>query len=109
MSEEFVIAGWMDYGEGRDAVLAAFVECARASRAESGCLDYRVAADPENSGRLHVFEHWDSEASLAAHFGTAHIERFRSAIAGYPRTGRDLHRWFVLRGEEFSSSKVTVS
>ena len=109
MAEEFVIAGWMDYGEHRDQVLAAFVECARASRDETGCLDYWVAPDPENAGRMYVFERWSSEAELVAHFGTAHIDRFRAAIEPYPRSGRSLQRHFVSRGEEFSSSSVSVS
>lgn len=106
---EFVISGWMDYGASRDDVLAAFVECAKASRAEDGCLDYWVAADPENAGRLYVFERWTSEEHLAAHFRTPHIATFRDAVAPYERTDRDLKRWFVTRGEAFSSSQVTVS
>lgn len=109
VSEEFVITGWMDYGEHRDAVLAAFVECAQASRAESGCLDYWVAGDPENDGRLYVFERWTSEQHLAEHFRTEHIGRFRAATEGRPRSGRELHRYFVARGEEFLSSSVAAS
>lgn len=106
---EFVISGWMDYGTDRDDVLAAFVECAKASRDEAGCLDYWVAADPELPGRLYVFERWESERHLAEHFTTPHIERFRAAIAGYSRSGRDLHRYFVARGEKFSSAQVLAS
>ena len=106
MGEEFIIVGWMDYGEHRDAVLSAFVECARASRAEDGCLDYWVTPDPEHEGRLYVFERWTSEEHLAAHFGTPHITTFRTAIEPYPRKDRSLHRYFVARGEEFSSARV---
>ena len=109
MAEEFVIVGWMDYGVNRDAVLAAFLECARASREEAGCLDYWVTADAENAGRLYVFERWVSEEALAEHFGTPHIETFRDAVADYPRSGRELRRYFVSRGEEFSTSRPTVS
>lgn len=109
MAGEFVIKGWMDYGENRDVVLAAFVECARASRDEPGCLDYWVAADPDDPGRLYVYEQWSSEAELAAHFRTEHIARFRTAIDGYARSGRELHRIFVDRSEPFSSSMVPTS
>jgi quinol monooxygenase YgiN len=106
MSEEFIIAGWLDYGVNRDAVLAAFTACAEASRLEDGCLDYVVTADPSEPGRVVVFERWDDEQHLAAHFRTPHIAVFRDAIAPYPRVARDLHRYFVARSEQFSSSSV---
>lgn len=106
MAEEFIIAGWLDYGQDRDEVLKHFVVCAAASREEPGCLDYVVTADPEQAGRVVVFERWTSEVELAAHFRTPHIAAFRTAIAAYPRVGRDLHRFFVSRSEEFQSSSV---
>jgi quinol monooxygenase YgiN len=106
MAEEFVIAGWMDYGANRDKVLAAFIETAIASRAEPGCLDYRVCADPEDAGRIFVFERWVSEQDLVEHFEMPHIAKFRDAIADLPRHGREIRRYFVSRDEEFSSSHV---
>lgn len=106
MAEEFIIAGWMNYGSNRDKVLAHFVQCARHSRAEPGCLDYTVCADPHDDGRIFVFERWVSENDLVEHFQTPHITEFRSAIAPYERLGRSLHRYFVSRGEEFNSSSV---
>lgn len=109
MAQGFIIAGWLDYGPHRDAVLSAFVVCARASREEQGCLDYLVTADPDDPGRVVVFERWESEPDLVAHFRTPHIAAFRAAIAGYPRVGRSLHRFFVERIEEFSSSSVSGS
>ena len=66
MAEEFIIAGWLDYGPGRDKVLERFAAVASASRGEPGCLDYTVCADPENPGRVVVFERWADEDDLIA-------------------------------------------
>ena len=104
MAEEFIIWGWLDYGDNRDKVLEHFVKVAVASREEAGCLDYVVCADPEDAGRIVVFERWASEADLTEHFREPHITAFRDAITDYPRSGRRLHRYFVARGEEFQSS-----
>jgi quinol monooxygenase YgiN len=109
MAEEFIIAGWLDYGDNRDEVLKHFTVCAAASRDEPGCLDYVVCADPEHDGRVVVFERWAAEEGLVAHFQTPHIAEFRAAVAPYRRVGRSLHRYFVARGEEFSSSSVASS
>jgi quinol monooxygenase YgiN len=103
MAEEFIIAGWLDYGPGRDQVLEHFTEVAAASRGEPGCLDYVVCADPENLGRVVVFERWDGEEDLIEHFKTPHIAAFREAVKPYPRSGRSLRRYFVDRSEEFQS------
>jgi len=104
MAEEFVIWGWLDYGDNRDKVLTHFIEAAVESRKEPGCLDYTVSADGENDGRLIVFERWSSEGDLAEHFRTSHILAFRQAVAPYPRSDRSLHRYFVSRSEEFTTS-----
>ncbi len=103
MAEEFIIAGWLDYGPNRDKVLEHFTVVAAASRDEPGCLDYTVCADPENPGRVVVFEQWAAEEDLIEHFKTPHIAAFREAIKPYPRSGRNLHRYFVAHSEEFQS------
>jgi quinol monooxygenase YgiN len=106
MAEEFIIAGWMDYGPHRDQVLYHFGVCAAASRGEPGCLDYTVCADPQHPGRVVVFERWVGQDDLVEHFKQPHIAAFRAAIEPYPRSGRSMHRYFVSRGEEFQSSSV---
>jgi quinol monooxygenase YgiN len=106
MAEEFIIAGWMDYGENRDKVLAPFIDVAVASREEPGCLDYSVCADPEHAGRIIVFERWTSEPDLVEHFKMPYIEQFRTEIAPFPRVARDIRRYFISRGEAFESGKV---
>ncbi|HEU5265555.1 MAG TPA: putative quinol monooxygenase [Jatrophihabitans sp.] len=107
MAEEFIIAGWMDYGENRDKVLEHFAVCAEHSRAETGCLDYDVAADASSAGRILVFERWQSEPDLAEHFRMPHIAEFRQAIAPYQRLDRSIRRYFIARSEEFQSAKVS--
>ena len=108
MAEEFIIAGWLDYGPHRDQVLDHFTACAAASRDEPGCLDYTVCADPSHPGRVVVFERWAGQDDLVEHFKTPHIAAFRAGVAPYPRSGRGLNRYFVARSEEFGSSSVTA-
>ena len=109
MADEFIIAGWFDYGPHRDAVLEHFAVCAAASRAEEGCLDYVASADPGDPARLVVFERWDSEEHLAAHFQTPHVADFRAAVAEYPRLAREIRRYFISHSEQFQSSSVPSS
>lgn len=86
-----VVAGWMDFVESdREAALAAFVEVARVSRTEPGCVDYVFTADPELPGRIRVFEHWVDEARLTEHLTLPHVLSLREALAGFTRTGRSM-------------------
>ena len=50
-----------------------------ASRAEAECLAYAYSRDLEDPGLVHVFEHWRDQASLDAHFATAHMATWREA------------------------------
>jgi quinol monooxygenase YgiN len=55
--------------ERRDAFLAASLEAVKQARCAAGCLDFVVAADPVEPHRVNVYEHWESEAALAAFRG----------------------------------------
>jgi quinol monooxygenase YgiN len=39
----------------------------RESRAEAGCIDYVLSADPLEPGRVYLFERWESKEHLAPH------------------------------------------
>ncbi len=52
---------------GRDEFVAARRDAMRASRAEQGCLEYTIAADPLEPGRVVLFERWESQDALDAH------------------------------------------
>jgi quinol monooxygenase YgiN len=93
MAEEIVVAGWIDWEPAhRDTALAHLREAARHSRAEPGCLDYSMTADPDDERRIRVFERWSSAEALDEHLRTPHIAAFRAATADLVRLDRSLDR-----------------
>jgi quinol monooxygenase YgiN len=58
--------GYVD-PERRDALLASLDTPMRQARTEPGCLDFVVAADPVEPGRVNIYERWESREHLAAH------------------------------------------
>lgn len=52
----------------REEYLAGCVPVVEAARAASGCLDFAISADLADSGRINIFERWESQAA---------VERFR--------------------------------
>ena len=66
--------------EAREQAVAAARNMRDASRAEPGCQEYNFwfAFDDENE--LLVFEVWDDQAALDAHFATPHLAEFAQAI-----------------------------
>ena len=55
--------------EARDAYLAGCREVIVAARAAEGCLDFHLAADPLEPGRINVYEQWESAAAVEAFRG----------------------------------------
>jgi quinol monooxygenase YgiN len=69
--------------EARDEAIAAARKMRDASIAEPGCQEYGFwfAFDDENS--LLVFERWDDQAALDAHFQTPHLAEFATGIPNW--------------------------
>lgn len=57
---------FVDPGE-RDRFIDASTEGMRASRAEAGCQEYVLAADPLDPGRVVLSERWESMELLQEH------------------------------------------
>ena len=55
--------------EDRDELLARSLPSVETARSTEGCLDFALAPDPVDSGRVNVFERWVDRQSL---------ERFRA-------------------------------
>lgn len=62
----------------------------RASRAETGCIDYAYGVDVLDAGLIRVTERWESRDALAAHFKTAHMATWRSFFPELGITDRSL-------------------
>jgi quinol monooxygenase YgiN len=69
---------------------AALVAMEAASRAEQGCLDYTFSVEVNDSSRLRITECWEHLEALQAHFKTAHMASFQSAVAAHPPKNLDV-------------------
>jgi quinol monooxygenase YgiN len=67
-----------------------------ASQAEDGCLDYNYAEDVTEPGLIHVFERWQGQAALDAHFKTAHMAAWRAVWPSYGVSDRMLFAYEVV-------------
>ena len=66
----------------REAAVAAADAVMEATRREQGCLAYTFSADLHDEGLIHLFEEWDSQDALDAHFKAPHMAAFQASIPG---------------------------
>lgn len=88
-----VVAGRVPVRADRRAdAVAAALKMAAATQAEPGCRSYRFYCDLADPNTFFIFEEWEDEAALAAHFQTPHMAEFNAAIptmvAGPPSIDR---------------------
>ena len=75
----------------RDDFIARMAGRLQSTRAEPGCLEYVVAADPADPGRAVLLEKWESEEALAGH---AQALKANPPAPGGPRpTGMSILRY----------------
>ncbi len=51
-----------------------------ASRAEPGCHAYAFYQDLEDPTRIRIYEEWEDQAALDAHFATPHMAAFGEGL-----------------------------
>lgn len=61
-------------------LLERLVELERASRADPGCIVYRVFRDEDRADRFVLVEEWSDEEALAAHNAQLHVREFVAAV-----------------------------
>jgi quinol monooxygenase YgiN len=89
-----IIAGTVDVEpDRREAALSAGRPHMQATRAQKGCIDYVWSADPLVPGRIYVYERWESEADLAAHFEGPHYLAMRDTIGAHGLRGFDVSKY----------------
>ena len=66
----------------REAAITAAREMMGETRREPGCISYTFSADLEEPGRFRIFEEWEGDEALRAHFASPHMARFQKAVGG---------------------------
>jgi quinol monooxygenase YgiN len=98
MSKMIIIAGTIDLADPskRNEALAIAGPLQQKTRTEEpGCHAYVFAPDPCVEGRIGVYELWQDEASLAAHFKHANYLNMRTALGQIGLKGADNKKYRV--------------
>jgi quinol monooxygenase YgiN len=93
-----ILAGCMRLATGkREDALTALEPLIEATRAESGCIAYRVSFDIVDDHLLHIFEVFEDETALSAHRSSGHMAEWQAAVPLLGITERDMAQYKVLR------------
>ncbi len=98
MSKRIIIAGTIDFADdtARAEALRIGAPLQQKTRDEEpGCHAYVFAPDPCVSGRLCVYELWEDEASLAAHFKHPNYLNMRNALGAIGLKGANNNKYRV--------------
>ena len=98
MKKRIIIAGTIDLADPskRDEALAIAGPLQQKTRTEEpGCHAYVFAPDPCVPGRICVYELWEDEASLAAHFRHANYLNMRTALGQIGLKGADNKKYRI--------------
>ncbi len=78
-----VVVGRVSTDAGkRDELVRIGEKVAAASRAEPGCINYRLYEATDLDNQFVFVEEWESDDALKQHFATSHIAEFMQAIPG---------------------------
>ena len=88
-----IVEGWVRFADagGLARVREAAEAQMRDSRAELGCLDYTYAIDVSDPCVMRVFERWEDQAALDAHFARPHMAPWRAALQAAGIAERNIH------------------
>ena len=76
-----VIAGTISIDPTRrDEAVAAASEMMAETRKEAGCISYTFSADLSDPGGFRIFEEWESQDALDAHFQAPHMAQFQAVV-----------------------------
>ena len=106
-----IVAATLDYADqqSRDRAVVACTPVQLATREqEQGCHAYCFAADPAVPTRIQVYELWEDEASLAAHFVHTNYDRMRAVLGSFGITGAWNRMYLVEKNEPVYGPNSTI-
>lgn len=95
-----IVAGTFTTAPGeRDRVLELAQGVIAATRQEPGCQEYVFSPDVDDSDLIRLFELWDGQDQLDAHFRSPHIAEWQEASRGLI-TGRSIRIFTIADSRE---------
>ena len=91
----YVVATLTIKPETRAEFIAAATACIKETRKEPGCKTYLFTAELDDPGAFRIFEEWESDEALKAHFHAPHMKRFQAAMGGFGIKGMTVHRYEI--------------
>ncbi|MGB1253969.1 MAG: putative quinol monooxygenase [Candidatus Promineifilaceae bacterium] len=91
-----IIAGKIKIqADKHDQAVAIALEMAAATQQEEGCIEYQFYEDLSEPNTFLIFERWESDEHLAAHFNTPHMVTFRKALPSLVAGRGNLYKYEV--------------
>ena len=91
-----VIAGTIKVKpETRAEAVQAAIKMAKATQQEAGCISYGFSADLEDPNTFLIFEQWENDAALTAHFQSPHMAEFNSLVPRFLAAPPSINRYDV--------------
>jgi quinol monooxygenase YgiN len=67
----------------REEATAAAVTMMQETHKEDGCIAYVFSESLDDEGLYYIFEKWESEGALDAHFAAPHMAEFQGKMGGF--------------------------
>lgn len=91
-----VVAGTITFDPAHhEEMVAAAQRVSEPTRAEEGCISYEFFADLTEPGRMHLFEEWEEEHHLLAHFETPHLAELYASLQAAGVSSRNITRYYI--------------
>ena len=89
-----IVSGLMVFDPAsQTSVLDAARELTAATLQEPGCRTYGLWSDPDRPGTFRIFEEWEDQESLTAHFATPHFAAFGERLGQLGLVSMDVNRY----------------
>ncbi len=91
-----IIAGTVEIDpEKRQAALEAGRQLEAATRRQVGCLDYVWTIDGLSESTIYVYERWENEEALAAHFKGPNYNGMRAILGSFGLKGASVAKYRI--------------
>lgn len=86
-----IVAGsLMVHPTDRESYLLGCTQVIEAARSSDGCIDFYLSADPIESGRINIFEQWESVQAVEAFRGSGPSDEQQAAVIGASVTQHEI-------------------